>query len=87
MTAAEIWAPTRHAWSRPRSAADMAQARLFDEILESEIAELEELAEDIEARSADRHQQGHSRELRRLNVRIDEVRRLLDALRDRFPAM
>ena len=72
-------------WSRPRSAADMAQARLFDDILQDEMSELIELAAAIEARAADRDER-HSKELQRVNARIYEVRRLLDALRDRFPA-
>jgi hypothetical protein len=75
----------RRAWSRPRSAADMAQARLFDDILQDEMSELQELAAAIEARAADRDEPGHSKELQRVNARIYEVRRLLDALRDRFP--
>ena len=70
MTAEMIW-PTRRSDAR---AADIAQARLFDDLLQEEIAELQELAE---------HAQ--SRELLRVNARISEVRRLLDALRDRFP--
>jgi hypothetical protein len=76
----------RRAWSRSRSAADMAQARLFDDILQDEMAELQEIAAAIEARAADRDEPRHSKELQRLNARISEVRRLLDALRDRFPA-
>jgi hypothetical protein len=76
----------RRAWSRPRSAADMAQARLFDDILQDELVELQELAAAIEARAADRDELRHSKELQRVNAHIYEVRRLLDALRDRFPA-
>jgi hypothetical protein len=37
-------------WARPVHAADMAQARLFDHILHSEIAELEGRAESAESR-------------------------------------
>jgi hypothetical protein len=100
MTAAELW-PTqarvvtpmpgyhgraRRAWSRPTSAADMAQARLFDDILQDEMAELQELAAAIEAGAADRDEPRNSKELQRVNARIYEVRRLLDALRDRFAA-
>ena len=76
----------RSAWSRPRCAGDMAQARLFDDILQNEMIELQELAAAIEARVADRDEPRHSNEVQRVNARIDEVRRLLDALRDRFPA-
>jgi len=75
----------RRAWSRPTSAADTAQARLFDDILQDEMAELQEIAAAIEARAADRDEPRHSKELQRVNARISEVRRLLDALRDRFP--
>jgi len=64
----------------------MAQARLFDEILQDEMAELLELAAAIEARAADRDEPRHSKELQRVSARICEVRRLLDALRDRFAA-
>jgi hypothetical protein len=73
----------RRAWSRPRGAADMAQARLFDDILQEELAELQELAAAIEARA---DEPWHSKELKRVNARISEVLRLLAALRDRFPA-
>jgi hypothetical protein len=96
MTAAEIWPPqssdarvitlARHAWSRPPSAADMAQARLFDYLLQNEIAELQQIAAGIEVRSTDRRELWPSKEIQRLNARINEVRRLLDALRDRFGA-
>ena len=101
MTAAESWpmqarvitpmsgyhGRARRVWSRPRSAADMAQARLFDDILQDEMAELHEIAAAIEARAADGDEPRHSKELQRVNARISEVRRLLDALRDRFPAI
>jgi transposase InsO family protein len=73
--------------ARPISAADMAQARLFDDILQSEIAELEELAAYVEARWQRLHEQRRREELRRVHARLDEARRLLDALRDRFTAV
>jgi hypothetical protein len=63
----------------------MAQARLFDDILQDEMAELQEIAAAIEARAADGNEPRHGKELRRVNARISEVRRLLEALRDRFP--
>src|ERR1700739_1284639 len=99
MTAAESWPPQARvipsipgcaaralrAWSRPGSAADMAQARLFDDILQDEMAELQELAAAIEGCAADGDEARHSKELQRVNASIYEVRRLLDALRDSFP--
>jgi hypothetical protein len=75
----------RRAWSRPSSAGDIAQARLFDDILHDEIAELQELAAAIEARAGERDEPRHNKELQRVNARINEVLRMLDALRDRFP--
>ncbi len=72
--------------ARPTSAADMAQARLFDEILQGEIAELKELVAGIEARWSDPHEQPCREELQQVYARIAEVRQLLDALRGRFPA-
>jgi hypothetical protein len=96
MTAAEIWppqssdarviTPARQAWLHPPSAADMAQARLFDDLLQNEIAELQGIAAGIEVRSTHRRELGPSREIQQLNARINEVRRLLDTLRDRFGA-
>jgi hypothetical protein len=75
----------RRAWSRPPSAGDIAQARIFDDILQGEVAELRELAAALDARGADEPR--HNKERRRVNARINEVLRMLDALRDRFPAM
>jgi hypothetical protein len=69
--------------ARPVNAADMAQARLFDDILERENAELHQRAAKIAA-SCDGGNPCPD-ELRRIHARITEVRRLLDALRDRFP--
>lgn len=56
--------------ARPVRPAEAAQARLFEDILRAEIAELLNLPSD--ARSE-------------LGARIQEVDRLLKALRDRFP--
>jgi hypothetical protein len=53
--------------------ADQAQARIFEQALRHELDELEGLA----ARTEDE-------EIRRFNVRINEVRRLLIALQRRF---
>jgi hypothetical protein len=79
------FARIRRASARPISAAEIAQARLFADTLQSEIAELQELAATIEARWANRREQRRQDELRRVRARVNEVRRLLDALRDRFP--
>jgi hypothetical protein len=81
--------PVAGAWARPLRAADVAQARLFDEILQSEVAALEDLAE-----SAERHwlgrQPGSGDEkppeaLLRARDHAAEAQRLLSALRERFP--
>ncbi|MCW2687888.1 MAG: hypothetical protein JWR37_2778 [Mycobacterium sp.] len=82
--------PAANPWARPVQAADVAQARLFDEILQSEIAELDELAEAAERRWLRRRERGPGADtppapLLRLRERAAEVRRLLGALRDRFP--
>jgi FtsZ-binding cell division protein ZapB len=67
---------------RPIHTGDLAQAWLFDDILQNEIAELQEAADTIAALERD---QSHREELRRLRTHIKEVRRLLEALRRRFP--
>jgi hypothetical protein len=68
--------------------AEVAQARIFEGILQAEFAELRHLAYRISG-SLDRQPDlnGHeaSEDLRRLHERIDEVQRLLEALRGRFP--
>jgi hypothetical protein len=68
--------------------AEVAQARIFEGILQAEFAELRHLAYRISG-SLDRQPDLNSREasgdLLRLHERIDEVQRLLEALRGRFP--
>jgi hypothetical protein len=76
----------RLAWSRPSSAGDIAQARIFDDILRDEVAELQELAAAIEARAGVPDDPRHNKELQRVKARINDVLRMLDALRDRFQA-
>ena len=87
--------PARHradAWARPAHPADVAQARMFDAILQGEIAELEELAASMEKRWLRRCERGIDDENRppeglvRMRGRVSEAQRLLDALRDRFPS-
>jgi hypothetical protein len=69
--------------------AEVAQARLFEGILQAEVAELEQLAYRL-AGSLDRQPELGSheltRDLLRIDERIDEVRRLLQALHGRFPS-
>jgi hypothetical protein len=75
---------------RPVQTADVAQARLFDEILQGEIAELEEIAEAAERQWLQRRVRGAGEDslpdsLVRLGERVAEAHRLLNALRERFP--
>jgi hypothetical protein len=80
------------AWSRPAHPADVAQARMFDVILQGEIAELEELVASMEKRWLRRCERGIDDENRppenlvRMRGRVFEAQQLLDALRDRFPS-
>ena len=78
-------------WARPANGADLAQARLFDDILHSELAELQDQAASAEARWLRRRECGTSEAkppvaLTQLRARIAEAQRLLDALRERFPS-
>lgn len=73
---------------RPVTPAEVAQARAFEHLLQAESAELHELAH--RAASAANHQlnadgSAPSWDLVQLRARIDEVQRLLQALRGRFP--
>jgi hypothetical protein len=96
-----MWVPQPHiaavpvgvradAWSRPAHPADVAQARMFDAILQGEIAELEELVASMEKRWLRRCERGIDEENRppenlvRMRGRVSEARRLLDALQARF---
>jgi hypothetical protein len=76
--------------SRPAHPADQEQAGLFVEILQSELDELEALAGRMRERRSYRSDRSDLRlqhDLRPLNARINEVRQLIGALQDRFPAM
>lgn len=68
--------------------AEVAQARLFEDILQAEVAELEQLAYRL-AGSLNRQPELDSHEvakdLLRIHERLEEVHRLLHALRGRFP--
>jgi hypothetical protein len=75
---------------RPVSDADVAQARLFRDMLREEIAELEARLEAAEVRWTRRHRSDHDDmpepdALVRLNGQLDEARRMSQALRERFP--
>ena len=69
---------------RPAQPAEIAQARVFERLLQAECAELQELAHRM---AADKHQQPEpdSGELTQIRARIDEVDGLLRALKGRFP--
>jgi hypothetical protein len=74
---------------RPAQTADVAQARLFDAILQNEIAELEEVAEAAERQWLRRRVRGAGEDslpesLVRLGERVAEAHQLLNALRERF---
>ena len=69
---------------QPAPPAEVAQARVFERLLLTECAELQELAHRM---AADKHQQPEpdSAELTQIRARIDEVDGLLRALKGRFP--
>ena len=74
--------------SRPVQPAEVAQARVFEGLLQAECAELKELAHRIAAATdqlpnSDSAQT--SPDLMELRARIDEVHGLLQALQGRFP--
>ena len=73
---------------RPAQPAEIAQARVFERLLQAECAELQELAHRM---AGDKYQQPEpddsrpSGELTQIRARIDEVHGLLQALQRRFP--
>ena len=69
---------------RPAQPAEIAQARVFERLLQAECAELQELAHRI-AQQSDPHDSRPSGELTQIRAHIDEVRGLLRALQGRFP--
>lgn len=84
--------PSRpEAWARPARLGDIAQARVFDAVLEGEIAESEALAASTEKRWQRRRERGIDdfdrlpESLARMRGRVAEAQQLLEALRDRFP--
>ena len=81
-SAASVWP------RRPAEPAEIAQARVFERLLQAECAELQELAHRM---AGDKYQQPEpddsrpSGELTQIRARIDEVDGLLQALKGRFP--
>jgi hypothetical protein len=73
--------------SRPVKPAEVAQAWLFEGLLQAESADLYELAHRMST-APDRQPDGNNRlpspDLIQVRARIDEVHRLLQALRGRF---
>lgn len=75
---------------RPPQPAEIAQARVFEGLLQAECAELQELAHRMAGANAkDRLPEADdsrpSGELTQIRARIDEVHGLLQALQGRFP--
>lgn len=72
----------------PVKPAEVAQARVFESLLQAECAELHELAHRV-AGAANQHRDTDSSapswDLMQLRARMDEVQRLLRALLGRFP--
>lgn len=74
---------------QPTKPAELAQARAFEKILQVEFAHLNELAAHlVEHRTPapDACADAQCRDLAQLHERVEEVRHLLRALRDRFGA-
>jgi len=73
---------------RPAQPAEIAQARVFERLLQAECAELQELAHRM---AGNQHQQPEpddsrpSGDLAQIRARVDEVHGLLRALQGRFP--
>jgi hypothetical protein len=65
---------------RPTQPAEIAQARVFERLLQAECAELRDLAHRIGTDDSER-----SEELTQIHARLDEVDGLLRALHGRFP--
>jgi hypothetical protein len=69
--------------------AEVAQARVFEGLLQAESAELHELAHHISVGGGDQRPAHNSSapswDLLQIRARLDEVQNLLQALRGRFP--
>ena len=73
---------------RPAQPAEIAQARMFERLLQAECAELQELAHRMAGGTYQQPVPDDSRpsgELTQIRARIDEVHGLLRALQGRFP--
>ena len=73
---------------RAAEPAEVAQARVFEGLLQAERAELQELAHRLAGAGHQRAEPDDSRpsgDLTQIRARIDEVHELLQALRERFP--
>ncbi|MBB3634624.1 hypothetical protein FHT43_004552 [Mycolicibacterium sp. BK607] len=70
--------------SRSAHPADQAQARLFEDVLRRELDEVEILAARLRNARADHSEIRLRHDMQRFNARINELRRLLDALQLRF---
>jgi hypothetical protein len=73
---------------RPVKPAEVAQARVFEGLLQAECVELHELAHRMAGgmdQQPDKDSSPPSWDLMQIQARIDEVQRLLQALRGRFP--
>ncbi|BCO35729.1 hypothetical protein MHEC_21620 [Mycobacterium heckeshornense] len=72
--------------TRQANPADAAQARLFESILEVEVAQLQQLATVLASRCSTHSVDDDLPEAySELTARIQDVHRLLERLRDRFP--
>jgi hypothetical protein len=74
--------------TRPVKPAEVAQARVFEILLQAESAELHELAHRVTGaadQQLDTNSSAPSWDLMQIRTRMDEVQRLLQALRGRFP--
>ena len=73
---------------RPAQPAEIAQARLFERLLQAECAELQALAQRMAGAKDQRSEPDDSRpsgDLAQIRTRVDEVHGLLRALQGRFP--
>ncbi len=68
----------------PAKPAELAQARAFERILHAEFARLNELATRLSSGRAPLPDPDNGGELAQIRERLEEVRHLLRALRDRF---
>jgi hypothetical protein len=73
---------------KPAQPAEVAQARVFERLLQAECAELQDLAHRVAADDSQQPGSDDSRpsgELSQIRARLDEVDGLLRALAGRFP--